>query len=205
MCEIITPDNINIVCNVSMAFFTGVAAYVAFKWKSSTLTKAKMDVAGEVLAGGLEIEDLFKFICSPSRNNTERKSALKYYQERALPINTKRIDILIPLFRMEQNKDKFKIFFNLRNKVAIYWGEESIKSFDAIMKICQRIQQACDTLYNQTENTPVQQCQECEQIIYGYENSSVMMELNYTFETIRRNMNAVLGKRTKWQQKRKIT
>lgn len=195
---ILSCNAINIVCDIAMAVSAGVAAWVAFKWKSTTLTKAKMEIAGQVLVSVLEMEDLFKFICYPSRNDTERQKALAYYSERRTNIDVGRIDYLIPLFRIENNKNKFENFFNLRNKVAIYWKDDALKSFDEIMKVCQQIHAACDALYNQAMHMSPQQRQEYEQIIYGCQNSTVTKDLNRIFKNIRKNMNAVLGNRKKW-------
>lgn len=184
------------------SFSTAIIAFAALvSWKKQSIGKAKMEIAGQVLCSVQEIEDLFSFVLNSSRSATENQECIEYYKLRNKQLSESDLEYVIPLYRIEKNTKKIELFFELRNKVAIYWDPNSIKAFDKIMSICKQIQNACNSLRLNKNSISEKDFILYGQIISGVKNNPIDKQLDAIFEEIRFNMSKVLKKRDKWLSK----
>lgn len=184
------------------SFATAIIAFAALvSWKKQSIEKAKMEIAGQVLCSVQEIEDLFSFVLNSSRSATENQECIEYYKLGNKQLSESDLEYVIPLYRIEKNTKKIELFFEVRNKVAIYWDPNSIKAFDKIMSICKQIKNASDSLRFNKNSISEKDFILYGQIISGVKNNPIEKQLDAIFEEIRFNMSKALKKRDKWLSK----
>lgn len=184
------------------SFATAIIAFAALvSWKKQSIEKTKMEIAGQVLCSVQEIEDLFSFVLNSSRSATENQECIEYYKLRNKQLSESDLEYVIPLYRIEKNTKKIELFFEVRNKVAIYWDPNSIKAFDKIMSICKQIKNASDSLRFNKNSISEKDFILYGQIISGVKNNPIEKQLDAIFEEIRFNMSKALKKRDKWLSK----
>ena len=184
------------------SFATAIIAFAALvSWKKQSIEKTKMEIAGQVLCSVQEIEELFSFVLNSSRSTTENQECIEYYKLRNKQLSESDLEYVIPLYRIEKNTKKIELFFEVRNKVAIYWDPNSIKAFDKIMSICKQIKNASDSLRFNKNSISEKDFILYGQIISGVKNNPIEKQLDAIFEEIRFNMSKALKKRDKWLSK----